>query len=130
MPRSISRPPVTLQLVELLEESRTNRLSVDANAAGNYRAGSYRFARIGDINLLTDSGADGLCTARDGDEPVVVLQARDFSLYCYDLSSVRGRARVREYLRRKLMLLHAAVERDWEAYVRHRATLAARGERA
>lgn len=130
MPRSITRPLLTLQLVELLEESQTNRLSVDANTAGNYGAGSCKFARIGGINLMTDSRADGLCMARDGDEPVAVLQPRDFSLRRYNLSSAPGRAQVREYLRRKLMSLQDAVERDWEAYVRHRATLAARGVRA
>jgi hypothetical protein len=130
MPRHRSFPPVTPQLVELVEASRTKRISVDAHTAAAYGAGSHKFARLGDLDLLTDSHADCLRTARDGEEPAAILQARDFSLNSYDLSTVRGRAQVREYLRRKLTFLQGAFERDAEAYLRHLATIAARGVQA
>lgn len=126
MTRSHSRPSVTLQLVELLEEARTNRISVDAHTSAGFGAESHNFGRVGGLTLSTDSHGDSMCIARDGGAPAIVLHARDFSLHRYDLSTVRGRAQVREYVRRKLLLLQDAVVRDAEAYVRHKATIAKR----
>lgn len=61
----------------------------------------------GTYSLVTDEEGDGLYFAGWSGPADCVLHPRDFSLHRYDLITPAGRARAREYVRRKLKSLAA-----------------------